>query len=347
MKQEIVTATLNAVRQTIDVLSRFGGRPGLSAFNSIITNLGGWGKSKNVITTVLTDLQAMDLEPNNITRRSVLTAAGLVQDAGLIEASWEGLVTGRAARGEQLDSTDWYILIKACNGSEATQTFAREVLKGANMEEKRKAELDESIGSMQPRSEKPVGESEEAELSDVVEGLKLLTADITALDERTQTGDIKNLSGRHLPMTLTPTPALLNTSDETMKSIYDSLTRDPSAAPDALTSSIASTEGSTTSAASIPLSPTSIPLDEMRYENWKSLNYLLSRAEENDRAYATIVDAAIAQGIAPPGRSGAKIVLSGRGISDDEAEMAEQGPVEGIAEDVKKEILRLRGVVKG
>ncbi|KAK4931652.1 hypothetical protein LTR28_011521, partial [Elasticomyces elasticus] len=51
-----------------------------------------------------------------------------------------------------------------------------------------------------------------------------------------------------------------------------------------------------------PQSSTGFPLDELRYENWKSINELLAEATRHDKAFQSAVDEAIAKGTKLPSR---------------------------------------------
>ncbi|KAK5004288.1 hypothetical protein LTR28_009111 [Elasticomyces elasticus] len=51
-----------------------------------------------------------------------------------------------------------------------------------------------------------------------------------------------------------------------------------------------------------PQSSTGFPLDELRYENWKSINELLAEATRYDKAFQSAVDEAIAKGTKLPSR---------------------------------------------
>ena len=64
----------------MELFARFGAKPGVSAFNSIITNIAGYGQAKHVIDIALRDAQSLALKPTVVTRRSILTTAGLLHD---------------------------------------------------------------------------------------------------------------------------------------------------------------------------------------------------------------------------------------------------------------------------
>ncbi len=91
-----------------------------------------------------------------------------------------------------------------------------------------------------------------------------------------------------------------------MRRIYDELTTEvqPTTPQGSIEEATATSDEQVEPTPSTPaVTPTNIPFDTIRYENWKLINFLLEQSEANDKAYQDAVDKAIAAKKAPPTRS--------------------------------------------
>ncbi|KAK5115707.1 hypothetical protein LTR62_000796 [Meristemomyces frigidus] len=351
-RQQLVDKVLTVIRISVATFAPFGGKPGVSAINSMIVNLGGYGQSKQLISTTLKDARSLGLGLNNITRRSILNAAGQIGDAEFVSASWLDLVDAKAARGQKPDDTDYHILIKAAKltGGSAIE-FAVKTCQCSGLTEEVKTRLYNHVFG--PVAEKSIGV--ELSVPVLLRELENLNADLSIIEQHMSDGPASHdLNSRDLPMAITALQTHSKKSETTLRKLYDSLTSEQSPsksfAPDDSLSKGAEAAQPTTMAPA--LSDTNIPFGELRYQNWKTLNELLASAQHNDETYSRAVDEAISKGVAPPPREqilrSAKVqgVAHLAGLSDlgtapieDEAPESES---DGYAA-VENEILRLRG----
>lgn len=318
-KNQIVAEVLEIIRKSLETFSRYGAMPGIGAFNSIITNIAGWGGDRTVISIALTDARALGLEPNHVTRRSILTAAGIVRDATLVRESWALLLKEKVDTGTWPDVTDMHILIKAATRSECTD-FARKMF------DELKAELPASdhkgiiahLDAPEPDVFDDGQNRSEMDLPALFNELAKLRADIDVVEETTRTRPkIQNFNEHALPMTLYPAEAFMPESE--LRKFYEELSSEPQTFAEVMVSDDSGGDMSTEAAdengdVSPPAdesvtekpkpaySPTGIPFGTLRYENWKSVNQLLSMADKHDQAFESAIDRAIATGVAPPPR---------------------------------------------
>lgn len=203
-KQRLVQAVTEVIRKCMAVFARFGARPGLSAFNSIIVNLGGYGHSKQTIGVALADARALGIEPNEITRRSIIVAAGLLDDEGLMKKGWEEIVEARAAAGQLPDAVDFHCLIKASHLTGQIE-FARESFEvyqnGFN-----EYQLEAIVTGLNDGNTYNLGvveSHEEFEVSTLLDEVKKIGADLDVIDEGAkEPGKLQDYSKQTLPMKL-------------------------------------------------------------------------------------------------------------------------------------------------
>ncbi|KAG9643911.1 hypothetical protein KCU64_g11565, partial [Aureobasidium melanogenum] len=97
-----------------------------------------------------------------------------------------------------------------------------------------------------------------------------------------------------------------NVPEEHIRTVYDEMTTDSSTTPNIFPSSTSEktdTEADAEAGEQTPaMGPTGYPLDELRYQNWKTINELLFDAKLHDKKYMDAVDEAIKLGTPPPSR---------------------------------------------
>ncbi|KAK5138056.1 hypothetical protein LTR08_005854 [Meristemomyces frigidus] len=361
-KRLVVDAVMDIVRKMLEIFAREGKKPGLSAFNSIINNLAGHGQSKHIIGIALRDAHALGLEPNNVTSRSVLTAAGQIRDMDLVAQAWSELRDLKAKNLQKPDATDYHIFVKAAKlagGDElAKETCKKTMIEDGLLEWQRVVvmeRLDKTSSEGLTTAIKAV------DVTILLEEIQKLRADLAVVDERTADRPaFQDFSTQTLPMTVLVPPAEQYLPETEMRMLYDEVTTEqpaqtgdvapPEAAPvDSLTEAktppavtteqpaqngdvappeAAPVDSLTEATPSFVVSVTNLSFGVLRYENWKLINYLLGWAEKHDKAYEEAVDLAIAKGIAPPPRGKMMSTIQekadGYGLSD-------VGTVEGVA----------------
>ncbi|KXT13572.1 hypothetical protein AC579_8071 [Pseudocercospora musae] len=335
-RKKLVDSVLALTRKIFEVFARYGVLPPQSVFNAIIMNIAGHGHSKEVLGIALKDLEALGMEASDVTRRSILSVAGIYKDEEFVKTSWDDIVVARRDQNEWPAQKDFFVLAKACKqiGSDfaqkqfdALKTFVPDEWHSAIQYsiDKQKAESSSSLGA----------DKEVVSFDQLSAGIKSLDDDLDVIDKITSDRPtVLDFSEHSVPLQLLDTSKLmqspLNIPEEDMRSIYDSLTTEqavvsPSGefeAPEqhsqdsftvnftikqvqATTDHLPPQQGPSLSSSSPPeqiRSATNVTLGELRYRNWKCINYLLQLAEKHDQEYDVLVDKAIAAGTRPPAR---------------------------------------------
>ncbi|KAK1814917.1 hypothetical protein LTR12_010693 [Friedmanniomyces endolithicus] len=373
-KKQLVSATLDAIRKMLETFAHYGASPGISAFNSIIVNLGGYGHSEQTLKVALRDAQALGLQANHVTRRSTLTAAGMLGNENHVIQAWQDLVSTLRQQDKRPDVTDHNLLVKAARTSGCVD-FAQQACQAAigHLPEHM---LQSAIDRLHDRVEEngASGRVDVAQVSSLMSMMEQLRKDLDVLGERTlDHSATQDLAEQRLPMITTSLSAQRSLPEPEQRALYDELTTEQApakpatlpaepidalsdapasdvATPDALTAH-AGLQASTKPPA---VSTAGISLGTLRYENWKTINYLLALAEQHENTYNLAVDQAISAGRAPPPRD--KVLRDSckreevyYGLSDmDRPVVVDEGT--GTAEQIEEgrsEILRLRGRLAG
>ncbi|KAK4498213.1 hypothetical protein PRZ48_010870 [Zasmidium cellare] len=314
----IVDELLAMVKKMLEIFARFGALPGEAVFNSIITNIAGFALDKAVVGIALADMKVLGIDISDTTRRSILTAAGVMQDVDLLQDSWRDIVEFRARSQGYPDAVDFHALVTAANHANAID-FAREQfeLVKDNFDDKNRAVLEGRIANPTKESESS-DELPKSGLRQISESLAGLKQQIADLDSATQDrSSAYDMSANPLPVALIPPPDWLRLSYEEMRNLYDEFTTEqrPTASPPEHTDAdvIPSSDSPPTSRDSSspsPLSSTKIPFGTLRFQNWETINYLLWLSKKHDDEYKSAVDRAMSACQAPPRRS--------RGLAKDE-----------------------------
>jgi hypothetical protein len=351
-KKKLADLALLTIKKALEVFARYGVAPPRAVFHSVLVNIAGHGRSKATLSIVMKDMEALGIEKNDVTRRTMLTIAGIWQDKKMLEECWEDIVKARRELDSWPDANDFFALGRAAHRTDLVD-FAKQQFDAMRIFLPADPKLH---GTMEHALSNPKVESwegEPANFDKVYEGLTKIAADLQIMDERTKDRPaVRDLSTETSPLMLFPAEGPLRTSEDNMRTIYDELTTDGAAPVKGSTEAFldeldpTSRPGYTTPDVSL----TNVPYDQLRYDSWKCINYLLQLAERRDAEYEKAVDAAIAQGRTPPSRNmgfarddadrmgnfGISDAANGLGSTKDTSEAS--------LEEARKEILRLRGL---
>ena len=296
-KRRVANALTGLLRQLFDIFARYSVTPGIVAFNSFIVNVAGFGQSRHLIDIALENAASVKKEPTHVTRRSVLTAAGLVRDQDLVAASWNELVTFKSRDGSLPDTTDFHVLVKAAKMSGAID-FAKEACIGMES-----YLTEEEVHSIYERLESDdAGPSSTMaaalDVKSLLSQLEVFRADMVVFHDRTvEPPRTQDFSQQTPPLAILPPPEELRLPEVELRRLYDEMTTEPQEDANDGQPALTSSPGLYRT-----ISETNLPLGQLRYENWKMINNLLAWAEIHDQAYEKAVDEAIAAGVAPPPR---------------------------------------------
>ena len=366
-KQKLVEGVVDVVRTALGVLARYGARPGISAFNAIITNLGGYGHSKQQVGVALSDAKSLGLEPTDVTMRSILTAAGTLNDKDFVMKAWKDLKQARLDAGQYPNATDFHVLVKMCRLTDQID-LARGEFEGLKDQIPSHSHDGIELGLDDDGFYQSDEDSESADFPSLLGEMEKVRSDLEIIEERTKGHPkVQDFRDQLLPMTLLSLASKSPLAEVNTRKLYDELTTEqrPSQAsveihdagsegeisPEMMESSLLA-EPTNELSEEPAISSTNLSFGTLRYENWKSINHLLERAESSDRTYHKVVDEAIAAGVVPPQRGlGLNFQdvekLESHGLSDlaratQESNLEQHFGAEDINQG-REHILRLRG----
>lgn len=305
-------------------------RPGIAAFHSIISNVAGRGQRQDVITTCLEDMNELGLEPNPVTRRSILKAAGDIGHVETMKSAWTDIIAARHQARAVPDLADWTTLAKAARQL-GEQDFVREKLQdAATVNPHLASRID---GLLHEPLKKTAAEAQPGSAEPIRHLIGNILQDTVYMEDQLENSRFRDFHTNPLPMSLVASKLMQSAPEGQLREIYDELTTDISFAqinsadaedPALENDQIPDTE--TPSSETLPeTSPESPSLEalisasdfeappavsstgfgyaDLRYENWKTINELLAEAEKHDSDYLASIDAAIQKGTLPPKRS--------------------------------------------
>ncbi|USW56161.1 hypothetical protein Slin15195_G094800 [Septoria linicola] len=231
-RKKLVDAVLLSVRRMLESFARFGILPSTGAFNSVLMNIAGYGKSKETLGIVLKDFEALNLTPTDVTRRTVLAVAGLWKDQSMIEESWEKIVEARRAKNEWPEPTDFFVLSKAVKAT-GKADFAQKQFDTLQMfiPDSHHSSIEYAITKAYEPEDDTTTARTRLDFEELHEGVQKLNADLAVLESETRDKPaVLDFSDKQLPITLLPPEGALKASDETLRQVYDELTTEATAA---------------------------------------------------------------------------------------------------------------------
>ncbi|KAI5210056.1 hypothetical protein E4T39_00668 [Aureobasidium subglaciale] len=283
--------------------------PGIASFNSMIANLAGRGKRQDVIDHSLEALEHYGLKPNTVTFRSILAAAGEMGDAEAIRSAWTNLVANRIENGAALELIDWQNLLKAARRTDNPDYVLQQLtnfqhIVPTHILDRMNSAIQAGSFSRRLDSDKSLESEYCMTVAKSTKILDVLKQDIDYLSAHSRSG--RNFYAEPLSFSLQDRASVYTgVSEQHIRTVYDEMTTDSSTTLNLLPPSLfeSETEAETEVEKQGPaMSPTGYPLDELRYQNWKTINELLFDAKSHDREYMNAVDNAIKLGTTPPTR---------------------------------------------
>ncbi|KAH7392251.1 hypothetical protein DE146DRAFT_738094 [Phaeosphaeria sp. MPI-PUGE-AT-0046c] len=239
-----------------------------------------------LLTTVLQDIKAAQLDLGPIGTRSALTSAGLVKNQGLIKELWSHVVATADAEGSQIAFEDWITFTKACRRADLGDYFRDQLSRLAHTTTaSTNTHLMYQIDLTEREINTPdFGYMSAEELTAEFEGLKQQMKNVEAV---LMSGQPLDLQSSPFYMHIDPATSAPGSLDN-LRAVYDGFTTDPHQPPPVPTA-----DGSQLQPA---MSPTKIPFDELRFMNWLSVLEMMIQAESNENLRLATVNQAMAAG---------------------------------------------------
>ena len=266
-------------------LIQAGMPPELRSLQALIS-ISGKLRLPSLLSATLQDIEAAGFELGPIERRTIITSAGLLKDKKLLEQYWLLVVSDAEANSAQIPFEDWITFTKACRRADHSDYFRSQLLK-----------LPYAIDNNTERHIiQQIDMPETSALNHRYQymSVKELTTELDAL--KTQMKDIETVVMSGQPLNLHASPLYMHLDpqhpslgrEEDLRSVYNELTTDPHQPPPP--------PATPDSPVRPAVSPTGIPLDDLRFQNWVTVHEMMDTAAdyESDLHYA--VDTAIKAG---------------------------------------------------
>ncbi|KAH0089691.1 hypothetical protein KCU96_g8390, partial [Aureobasidium melanogenum] len=284
--------------------------PGIASFNSMIASLAGRGKRKDIIDNALEAMEHYNLKPNTVTFRSILAAAGEMDDHEGIRSAWTNLVAERIEKGAALELVDWQNLLNAARRINDPDYLQQQLINfqhiaSPHILDQMSTALQAQNFSRKLNPDKNDSKNDLITKEKTMRILELLKRDVEYLSNNAQLN--RNFYTEPMSLSLLNRSSVYtNVPDEHIRTVYDEMTTDSSTTLNIFPSSTSEKtdiEADAEAGEQTPaMGPTGYPLDELRYQNWKTINELLFDAKLHDKKYMDAVDEAIKFGTPPPSR---------------------------------------------
>jgi hypothetical protein len=249
-----------------------------------LTDLAGRFQIPELFQSAIDDIQKAQIEIGDIGRRVLLLGAADLRDVDLVRNNWESIVQHAESEGSQLSMTDWVTLARACRRAGCTGYFEEQLqtLKHAIDQPTEQQALSELNEKEVPPREPKYLLMDWRDFTEEMDSVKETMRNVAAIIMSQQP---LNLEKNPFFMFLDPqTKWRLSDSPEGLRAVYNELSTDPHQPP-AQVSSIP-----------VAVSPTGLPLDELRFQNWVTVLELMREAEVAEQSFQARLDTAIAEG---------------------------------------------------
>ncbi|EMD93003.1 hypothetical protein COCC4DRAFT_139075 [Bipolaris maydis ATCC 48331] len=272
--------------EIVSNLIQAGMPPQIQPFEALIS-ISGKLRVPNLLTTTLEDVQAAGLELGAIGTRSVVTTAGLLKNKDLIEEYWQKIVSTAERNSVIIPFEDWITFTKACRRADHADYFRGQLLKLPHaITEKIERVIIQQIDLSEVPSTS-LDSKQSMTLEQLQAELSLLKTQMSNIEAAVMSGQPLDLRTTPFYMHIDPGYPSLGT-EEDLRQVYDNFTTDPHQPPPPPPA-----DGSPIRAA---LSPTGIPLDDLRFRNWVTIHEMMDSAESYESDLQFALHAAIKAG---------------------------------------------------
>ena len=283
-------AVWESVRNVEMAFNTRGVQRNTATYNTIISMGSKLGRP-DVVAAVVGELEEQQLPQNAITARTLVAAGGSLQDEQLIRDGWSRLAQLEASLGPR----DWQVLARACRKTGDMAFLEEQVSRhGAASSPAVQAIVARETAHAAKTTTKPSPRVSSSP-SESLGGLKKA---VGALVSQLRSPMLNDFSISPIPMGPLSWPSQRADGEEQAEeALYNRLTTDPHAAatPDS---------AARDSLTNPPLASTGVTLSNLRFENWRAVNELLTLAERNAAIEGAAVDAALKAGDRAPWRAG-------------------------------------------
>ncbi|KAF1985393.1 hypothetical protein K402DRAFT_422025 [Aulographum hederae CBS 113979] len=249
----------------------------VSVFNSLLS-LATDAEQSGLIKLTEQDMSNVGVVPNAVFYRIMVAASAIEKDPVFLKQAWTNLLENAERTGKSLERNDFLALASAWNEADSDSAFVQDLM--GNLDSHALAEISKHggirLGKLEARKRRRAA-GESLPPVDLTE-----TKEIVGLIERVLKSDapwdfIKN----PIPTAFGAPFTRTSPNQDTLRTLYDEFTTDPK-------------QPQPEDPRPPELSPTGIPLHDLRFLNWIDINHLMAQAKEHERRKVDAVERAIA-----------------------------------------------------
>ncbi|KAF2000513.1 hypothetical protein P154DRAFT_522411 [Amniculicola lignicola CBS 123094] len=246
-----------------------------------VMNVAGNYKSRKLFDTLMEEAQTLNVSFGPVTNRIALTNAGKLQARGWVEHFWALIASDAESSGTIISREDWLTLARACRRAGLKAYFDEQLFTFQHAIDSKSRE-DAQLSWETPMYTRTT--------SITLMSLEDLENEMEQLQIQLENISVVLMSGQPLDLRKTPFDMFVDPLRRSigpvsaLKTVYDELTTDPHQPP----------PPSGTNTPTISVSPTGIPLDELRFKNWVVVIELMSEAEETHKSFQRRINEALA-----------------------------------------------------
>jgi hypothetical protein len=270
------------------LFAQVGITPEPSTFGQLIS-LAGKAHRPDMIVSILTKLSGDDVPVEPALYRVALLAAGHMGDKDLIETLWGNFVGSQESKGEQIQESSWMALARAGRRAQHQEFVLEQISKSRHtLTDTIMARIDRAL-AVEPQ----IRRVEAFHSEEITTGVEHLRARVMQVIDLMKANGRINFYQDRQDLAIQPREPLGNEDD--LRTIYDELTTDLTQGEP-----MEQVPPEATSEDQIQPNPvlikTGFPLDELRYENWKSINELLAEAQRYEAKQEEALEEAMKSG---------------------------------------------------
>ncbi|KAF2274640.1 uncharacterized protein EI97DRAFT_421753 [Westerdykella ornata] len=280
-EERIRNLIVGTAHKIITMLIQSGLPPSPQVFSALI-NLAAEFRVRELLDLALTDMTTSGADIREVERRVIIKAAGLFKDKELLEKYWAQVSARAESEGNLISRLDWIAFAKACRQAGCPDLFHKEL---DGLRHAIDSGTEENALKILNRKELPPkaqrdGPGDENKFAREFEEVERIMKNVAAV----------TMAGSPLDLKKTPFDMFLDVhrepiaTEEDLRSVYDELTTDPHQ-PELPNRT-----------ANVSVSPTGIPLEELRFQNWVTIVELMADAEAEERSFQKQVDEAMRRG---------------------------------------------------
>lgn len=282
LRDQIVTT----VHEIISGLLQAGMPPQVHHFESM-ASLAGTLRVPGLLKSIVQDTHTAGFKLEGALPRTFMTAASFVGDKPVLQDMWQRIVLAAETNSAHMNYMDWITFARACRRSGNVDYFRDQLLKLSHtVTERLHKQIVQQSEGVEPSipGEDQFKYMTSDELRTEFEGLKTQTKN---LEVGVMSGQAPDVSMTPFHMHLDPTHPQLGSTGY-LRTIYNERTTDPHQPPPP--------PPVTGSPVKRAVSPTGIPLDELRFQNWVTVLEMMDDAEAYESMHIDAINAAIEAG---------------------------------------------------